>query len=563
MENILIVLNVEDIPVARQVSASLESYKAYCFDPILLDRMIVAGLAHAELITWDNCVMYGALDAWAHNAAAELETELAAVAREVMPEVSIDCWQHLNLYYLFMAVKWYGVMWQALGSHFQGHKLHLFICNNPLAYYFNSFVPSVLLLNYATSNGIEFAGYTYGEKESITDVVMNLPGVRPASDEEFLLAHMPTCMYDIHYFNREMQASGKRIVNLDAKYFNMPVWGHETFPVARFAQMLPHLPPGFAARLPELRFQLLTKLDTLLRPHIPTNHYRVRQCEHISEIYAAQIMSYGLLEQYFAQCLPSKLLTSDHDCDFHGPLISFAEHHHLPVLFVPHSKTTSDVFFKYKNITCHTHPIQGDVIVTPSGRLLSNPKINFPENFRFTTSMPGGIRKVALLLQVISLNGIYVTRYGPYIDGVKKMVAWCRKHQLAFSIRCKPSYSIIKLLSEETGVDGTSLIETANMPMAEYAEASDLCLMYDSPTSAEMEFLTRGIPVLNPIPKPLVNIESMVCNPQVVPRDTMDEMLRQATVFVNDPVSLEQFRRKQFRDYLNLFQNAQALRVFL
>lgn len=563
MENILIVLNVEDIPVAAQISTTLASYKAYCFDPILLDRMMVSGLVHSELITWDNCVMYGALDAWAHNAASELEAELVVVAQDVMPEVSIDCWQHLNLYYLFMAVKWYGVMWQALGSHFHGQKVHLFICNNPLAYYFNSFIPSVLLLNYCTANGIEFAGFTYGEKDSITDVVPGLAGVREPVAEEFVFTHMPTCMYDIHYFNREMQASGKHFVNLDAKYFNMPVWGHESLPVSHFADMLPHLPADFAARLPQLRFALLTRLDSLLKPHIPVNHYRVRQCEHISEVYASQMLAFGLLQQYFSRSLPSKLLMSDHDTDFHGPLISFAQQHHLPVLFVPHSKTTSDVFFKYKNITCHTHPIQGDTINTPSGRALPNPKLNFPENFRFSTSMPGGIKKVALLLQVISLNGIYVTRYGPYIDGVKKIVAWCRKHRLEFTIRCKPSYSIIKLLAEETGVDGKSLIETANMPMAEYADSSDLCLMYDSPTSAEMEFLTRSIPVLNPIPKPLVNIEAMVCNPAVIPRDTMDEILRQATLLVQDPVSLEQFRRKQFRDYLNLFQNAQALRVFL
>lgn len=563
MENLLIVLNTEDIPVALQVAGSVASYKAYCFDPILLDRMLIAGLVHSELITWENCVMYGALDAWANNAASELEAELAATAMDVMPEVSIDCWQHLNLYYLFMASKWYGVMWQALGSHFHGHKLHLFICNNPLAYYFNSFIPSVLLLNYCSTNGIEFAAYAYGQKESNADLVMNLPGVRAKAAEEFIVAHMPTCMYDIHHFNQEMQASGKRIVNLDAKYFNMPVWHHETFPVARLAEMLPQLPPTMAERLSELRFALMGRLDTLLHAHIPTNHYRIRQAEHIAEIYVAQMLSYHLLQQYFGEARPSKLLMSDHDTDFHGPLISFAQSHHLPVLFVPHSKTTSDVYFKYPNITCFTHPIQGDVINTPAGRALPNVRLNFPETFQFATHKPGGIRKVALLLQVISLNGIYITRYGPYLEGVKKMVAWCRKHQLDFSIRCKPSYSIIKLLAEETGVDGVSLIETANMPMAQYAASSDLCLMYDSPTSAEMEFLTRGIPVLNPIPKPLVNIESMVCNPQVIARETMDEVLRQASLLVTDPVSLDRFRQRQFREYLNLFQNAQALRSFL
>lgn len=563
MANILIILNVEDIAPAQQVAATLESYQTYTFDPILLDRIMVAGLANAELITWDNCLQYGALDSWANHAAFDMEAELVAVAREVVPEVSIESWQHLNLYYLFMTVKWYGVMWQALGSHFAGHKLHLFLCDNPQAYYFNSFVPSVLLLNYANNNGIEFAGYPYGAKASIADVVPGLTGVRGPDAQEMILTHLPTCMYDIHYFNRELAACGKYIVNLDAKYFNMPVTAHETIPVARYEQLLPEIDPALAERLPLLQDSLLRKLDALLQAQIPTNHYRIRQAEHIAQVYTVQMLAWARLNQYFSQTRPSKLLLSDHDTDFHGPLIAFAEQHHLPVLYVPHSKTTSDIFFKYKNLSCYSHPIQGDVILAPDGRSVPNPKLNFPEHFQYINNVRPAIQKVALLLQVISLNGIYVTRYGPYMDGVKKMVAWCRKHGLDFSIRCKPSYSIIKLLSEETGVDGASLIQTANLPMADYAASTDLCFMYDSPTSAELEFLTRGVPVLNPIPKPLVNIESMVCNPAIIPRDNMDEMLRVATMLVQDPVAAEQFRRKQFRDYLNLFQNAQPLRQFL
>ncbi len=563
MANILIILNVEDIAPALQVAATLDNYQTYTFDPILLDRIMVSGLANAQLITWDNCLQYGALDSWAHHAAFDLEAELVAAAREVVPEVSIESWQHLNLYYLFMAVKWYGVMWQALGSQFAGHKLHLFLCDNPLAYYFNSFVPSVLLLNYANSNGIEFAGYPYGAKPSVADVVPGLSGVRSPDSGEMILTHLPTCMYDIGYFNRELAACGKIILNLDAKYFNMPVNAHQTLPVTRYEQLLPELDPELAERLPVLYSHLLARLNELLQTHIPTNHYRIRQSEHIAQVYVAQMLSWGRLNQYFAETKPAKLLLSDHDTDFHGPLIAFAEQYHLPVLYVPHSKTTSDIFFKYKNLTCYSHPIQGDVILAPDGRSVHNPKINFPESFQYINNVRPAIKKVALLLQVISLNGIYVTRYGPYMEGVKKMVAWCRKHQLEFTIRCKPSYSIIKLLSEETGVDGASLINTANLPMADYAASTDLCFMYDSPTSAELEFLTRGVPVINPIPKPLVNIESMVCNPAVIPRDTMEEMLRVATMLVQDPLAAEQFRRKQFREYLNLFENAQPLRQFL
>lgn len=563
MEQILIILNAEDIAIAQQVAVNLPTYQTWTFDPILLDRIMVAGLQGPQLITWDNCLLYGALDTWAHNSAFELESEIERVVQSLVPRVSVHGWQHLSLYYLLMAAKWYNVMWQAQSHHFQGRKLHIFVCNNPASYYFNSFVPSTSLIFHANHNGIELAAYPYGEKAANTDLVPALHGVRAPNDAEEILAHLPTCMYDIHYFNREIQASGKTILNLEAKYFNMPVAHHEHLTIAPQAELLPTVPEAWRTALPEIRNQLLLALDGLLKPYLPIDYYRVRQSEHIADIYVAQMLSLGLLNQYFSVKKPARLLLSDHDCDFHGPLIGFAEQHHIPVLYVPHAKTTSDIFFRYKNLTCLTHPIQGDAILAPDGRSVNNPKLNIPESFHFVTGTTTPIKKVALLLQVISLNGIYVTRYGAYMDGVKRMVAWCRKHGLEFSIRCKPSYSLIKLLAEETGVDGVTLIETANMPMAEYAQSNDLCFMYDAPTSAELEFLTRGIAVLNPIPKPLVNVESMVCNPNVIPRDSMDEMLRVATMLLQDPLSLEAFRRKQYLAYMNLFGQAQALRVFL
>ncbi len=87
--------------------------------------------------------------------------------------------------------------------------------------------------------------------------------------------------------------------------------------------------------------------------------------------------------------------------------------------------------------------------------------------------------------------------------------------------------------------------------------------MYDAPGPDGLEFLSRGIALLNPIARPLVNSERVACNPAVVPREGMDEILRVATMLLQDPLSLEAFCRKQYLGYVNLFGAAQALRVFL
>jgi hypothetical protein len=56
---------------------------------------------------------------------------------------------------------------------------------------------------------------------------------------------------------------------------------------------------------------------------------------------------------------------------------------------------------------------------------------------------------------------------------------------------------------------------------------------------------------------------SEVANPQVVPRESINDTLRRLDAFKADPVSFFAFRNKQFRDYRLLFENANPLRVYL
>jgi len=150
MEHIFIILNIEDISVAQQVAATLATYKTSLLTPYLIDRIMISGLQNPQLITWDDCLIYAELDSWAHRSAFELETKIEAVAQQNVPHVSIFGWQHLSLYYLMMTVKWYNTMWEGLIRNFHGATLHVFVCDNPLSYYFNSFIPSTILVHCAS-----------------------------------------------------------------------------------------------------------------------------------------------------------------------------------------------------------------------------------------------------------------------------------------------------------------------------------------------------------------------------------------------------------------------------
>ena len=564
MDNVLIILHGDDIGPARQLAATLDACRVLTFDPILLDRIRLAGLAQAELVLWPDAPSFNDTDAAAHDLAYHFERRLQPLIQRAVPGLSVEGWQHYNLYFLFSALLWNRAIWPAMLERLAGSKLYLFICDTPLAYYFNSFVPSTMLMAQATRLGIEIAPFTYKPKDdSLTRRVPALHEVRPAGEANLLLAHLPTCMYDIRHFNGELAASGKKVVNVQGKYFNMPVAAHETIGTVDWDEVLPHLPPLWASQLPALQRALAGEIDSILAEYLHLPHFRQRQAEHLSEVYCGQLVMLALLDRHFQHSKPERLLLVDHDTDYHGPLIAFARRHQLPVLYVPHSKTTSDIFFDYPNLTCLTHPIQGDLVLRPDGRRAAQATLAFPEQFEFATLPLRPLAKVGILLQAVSLNGVYCTDLRPYLDGLKRMVDWCRDNGLAFTLRCKPAYFLISMLEEELGLDRDMLMAAVHMPMAEYAASCDLCLMYDAPTSAELEFLNRGIPVLNPVIKDMTNVEGMVADPAIIPRSSVTQALRTATTLLRDPAALDHFRRRQFAAYVTAYRDAQPLRVYL
>jgi hypothetical protein len=53
--------------------------------------------------------------------------------------------------------------------------------------------------------------------------VPDLYGTAPYGPAGCLLTHLPTCFYDSDYFSREMRAAGYPLINLEARYWNVPI----------------------------------------------------------------------------------------------------------------------------------------------------------------------------------------------------------------------------------------------------------------------------------------------------------------------------------------------------
>lgn len=563
MKDVIVITNAGDLPAAVQTASGLSSYTVYVFDPVMVDRAAASNLQNIELISWDDCPLYHELDAASHANAYELEAVLDQAVRIIVPEVSIASWQHLNLYYLFITLKWYSGLWDKLGEKLIGCRVHVFICDTPATYYFNSFIPSLLLLCFLKGHDIEFSGYTYGEQPDTTDLIPDLSGVNTSTHVEQLLLHLPTCMYDANYFFQEARATGKMLINIQAKHFDIPLPVHKTLSLVPGKEVLASFPKSVREQIVAFSEQLSETLDSFLAPYIVIPSYRARQVQHLSQLYSAQLITYFQLNSHFEQIKPAKLLLSDHDAGFHGPLISFAQKHSLPVLLLPHSKTSGDIEFGYRNITALGHPMQAQEILNPNARRVLNLLIAYPEDFVSSSAFTGNIKRVSILLNAVSLNGIYFRRYETYFDGIRQIVDWCRENNVEYRVRCKPSYSLISLLADKIGLDKEELLENISVSMEEHVQDCDLCLLYDTPTSGALYFLKNSIPILNPVVGQLTRSEMAIVNPEVIQPESVEATLQRLKEFKTDPVKLFIFRNRQFKNYVEQFQATRPLRIYL
>ena len=560
MENILIILNSKEIEPALRLTADMESYRIYTHDPHLIDHIRIRGLKNVEFFNWENCIGFPECEKSALDTALLVEARLAASAKVFFPEMSIQAWQYPPLVHMYLVLKWFSGLWRDFPKR-KTDKYFVFVLDNPSILNLWSYLPSVLLLELLNANGFEFSAFSYGGKPAEQVMIPNLIGKHQGDCG--LLTHIPTCVYDFVYFNEELAATGKPVINLESSHSNVPVFGSNSIGLADVEELIPALPEDLRGKMENFTKRIHDDLSELIGVYIKSPAYRDRQAQQIARVYRSQVAFYFLLQQYFHQTKPAKIIISDHDAGIHGPLISFAQDNGIPVVMLPHSKRTNDIPYDYEDITCLTHPIQGASISNGNGKPVRNFRLSFPEALSGSTVFPPKIENICLILNELCCTGVYYTRINPYLDGIRRISAWCSENKVTLSIRCKPSMPFITLLTTATGIEISSLFNSMTGPMTEFTKGKDLCLMYDAPTSGIVEFLRASVPVLNPVPEPLSPSEASTVHTDLVPRGSIEEILGQLDSFMKDRANFLKFRNAQFGNYVSAFKDAQPLRAFL
>jgi len=558
--HVLLVLYSEDIPTAVATATALDDCRVVVFDPLLLDPLLAAGVA-AEYVECTTMPAFPELHEQARSTALAIEERLLALVQPLVPAVARLSWGHLDLYYFLMGHRSHAAIGQYLASHMAGATLHLLVNDNPASFYWPSFVPTLVIMEMLNFAGIAFEAHRYGVRADETNVAPMLVGTHEAPVD--VLTHLPTCVHDVAFLNEELAASGRTIFNLHSKYWDIALTAQSEVRLLDIDNLLSVAPPAFTEPVEQFRALVAAELDAVLAPYISTPSFRARQVTYFSRMYRAQFITYVLLNSYFSAHLPGKILLSGHDAGFHGPIVSFAERHRIPVLLFPHSKTTADLQFDGAHVTTLTHPMQGHAILDAAQQPTRNVLLAYPERFGGSSVAPAPLKRVGLLLNALSVNGIMSGTYGAYIAGIRSIADWCAQRGLELVVRGRPGMPMMTLLERDAGIDVASAVHATAISLADYAASVDLCLMYDAPTTAELEFLRNAVPILNPIAEPLSRCESMTSNTDVIPQAGIAATLAKVDTFIDNPQLLQSFRNAQFGAYASLFGDAHALRFLL
>jgi hypothetical protein len=564
LENIIVLTNYRDIPPAILVTKGLSNFRVITHDPHVVDLAAAQGLGSVELVNWEGCPDFSGIVDEVTAALESAETELAIAARRTHPEVSVQAWQYWSLSHIFMIFIWYRGMWRDLPKN-PDATYYVFIYDNVDSLPGWNFLSALMLLEVLTNAGIKFSAYSYGkDAKSLEYKIPDLSKINSTDSKEYLLTHIPTCSYDSVYFNEEILASGKGVINLESALFNVPVLVGQSLSLIDADQTLQSFPHDTQQRILAFVQDIQIVLSGIFGKNIRSVVFAERQVNHIARAFQAQMVFYHSQVNHLTSLKPSKILLSDHDTAIHGPLISYAQLHSIPVVLIPHSKRTNALPYHYDNIVCLHHPMQSAVICNGKGTALLSLAMCYPEVLQ-GSSTSSRLGSIGILLNELCCCdlGIYYASITPYTEGLAEIARWCDAHGVRLNIRCRPNSPLLALLSEATGLAVDQLDHSRRIALDDFAGGIDLCLMYGSPTSGVINFLQKSKPVIGTVSQPLASVESSTVSADIVPCHGIRETLDLLTSFYSDPAVFLQFRNRQFSRYVAGFSESHPLRKFL
>ncbi|MEY4591824.1 MAG: hypothetical protein RIR18_719 [Pseudomonadota bacterium] len=567
-ESVYVVLLEPDLDeLAKKVSHPAAIELVY-FDPALEDKLLSLGFVNSRFYDVSEIGKYSDVYKQASQSALQAGELMYSAIREICLIPDGFNWYYETLLYSYMYSNWYRLLGRYLVEHYVeifGQQKPLFLMyDNPGYMYFHSFIPAISVVEVLAGSDCQFDVFNYAQGESpangVVDVVPDLfsrPKIQPCA----LLFHLPTVMYDKDLLEQFIQCfKPEEVLGISPHYWDQSIGGDLAVPLVLTNSVIPVLPAEFRENVIKLCEQIRQSAETILQNLIATPFIRERQVKFFVDFARSQFILFFALEAYFSASKPKKILMADHDTGFHGPLMSFARRHEIPVTTFPHAKVSFHFPYVARDVRCLAHPVQGAGLLSMEAGTLAETRTSFPEVLTFDTDARRKIRTVGIVLNAISGHGVLLRSLDEYMSSLKVLVELLRAHGVNIKLRARPGQTLYRRIEEKTGISIQEQSYGSLGSIMDWGQDVDLCVMYDTPTSGQIDFLKRSIPIVDLMLPDWAEWEYNTANKEIVPCLCLEETLDLVRSLIQDDQAYLRFRRDQFVAYVSAHCSGNALR---
>ena len=159
---------------------------------------------------------------------------------------------------------------------------------------------------------------------------------------------------------------------------------------------------------------------------------------------------------------------------------------------------------------------------------------------------------------------MYYSNIDTYFYELSNFIAWCNTMEYDLQIRCRPNETIFFKLAENNFIDINQITHNTQIPISQFADNSiDICVFFDSPSSASIEFLNKGIPVFLLKTKTFSDFENAQINKTIISCKINSELQILIKSLLNDNTLYNKFKLKKFYDYIKLTKKSPTLEDFI
>ncbi len=565
MSKSIFITNSDDIPFALQVQQADEVKETIVIDPMLYGRAKKAGLKSPRLFYKEFTHRSNDWYYQGFEDADYMTHQIDHIISKSIPGTKRGYWFHGPFSRLTRKIRWNVYYWQNMIDVFENLNAIVVLFDQPLLQSAHSFIPSLYLIEKLMERGYKWSAYSYGAEQS---QLIALPDTRRFIHDGFcldILVHMPTCFYDKTLFEREILSTGKSVMALPSAYWNIEFEHINQTGLISLDERLMATDSNITSQISTSINEIKSVVVNYLNHFFRSESFVAKQSEFISNWFLAQMLFFHDLSLAFERRKPEKIILSDIDVGFHGPLVSLAAAHSIPVFYLPHAKVPiwrAPVSQEIK-ATILTHAGQGMIPLNHNGFPLSTSEVDYDQYIKVDTLRPAALKVIGIIL-----NDIFGTTGDDidlkcYLDGLKTIIEWSTAKGIICKIRCRPGYEFSTWLSESLNINEVELQIDMNVAFLDFSRQCDLCIGYDTPSSGEFELVRNGIALLNIFIREAVEERKNIISEEVVNTVSIIQCISLLNSFLSDDCCFLVFRKKQLLNYMEKLAAAQPIRRHL